>query len=126
MTMLLALLALQDFETLPPDPSAIQKDLEARKVTIAQAIATAIKETDGVVAGVMFDKDGYILSLYAGGKHRRLTIESAEGKITSNVEVPRFPGDAVEGEPKKTESGLMYYDLKEGDGAAPSGPTVTV
>lgn len=127
MLTLLALIALQDFETFPPDPVALQKELEGRKVSIVQAIEAALKETGGgVVAGVMFDKDGYILSVYSGGTHRRLTIDSKEGKVTSNVAIPRFPGDAVEGEPQKTESGLMYYDVKVGDGAAPSGPEATV
>ncbi len=37
-----------------------------------------------------------------------------------------LPGDAVQGEPTKTASGLAYYDLKVGEGAAPSGPTDTV
>ena len=127
MTLLFALLALQDYETVPPDPAALQKELEGRKVSVVQAIEAALKETGGgAVAGVTFDKDGYVLSVYSGGKHRRLTIESAEGKVTSNVEVPRFPGDAVEGAPITTESGLMYYDLKEGTGDVPPGPTTTV
>jgi FKBP-type peptidyl-prolyl cis-trans isomerase len=39
-----------------------------------------------------------------------------------------YPGDPVSGEPVKTPSGLMYYDLKPGTGPAPngSGARVTV
>jgi FKBP-type peptidyl-prolyl cis-trans isomerase len=38
----------------------------------------------------------------------------------------KYPGEAVTGEPVKLPSGLMYYDLKVGDGPTPAGPTSTV
>ena len=38
----------------------------------------------------------------------------------------QLPGDPVQGEPKTTESGLKYYDLKVGDGAQPDGPSAQV
>jgi FKBP-type peptidyl-prolyl cis-trans isomerase len=37
-----------------------------------------------------------------------------------------LPGDPVEGEPVTTDTGLMYYDIVEGDGATPAGPQSTV
>ena len=37
-----------------------------------------------------------------------------------------YPGDPVKGEPVKTPSGLMYYDIRPGAGAKPSGPSSTV
>ncbi len=38
----------------------------------------------------------------------------------------KYPGEPVSGEPVKTASGLMYYDIKEGTGPTPSGPTANV
>jgi peptidylprolyl isomerase len=38
----------------------------------------------------------------------------------------KYPGEPVSGEPVKTGSGLMYYDLKVGDGPAPAGPSSRV
>ncbi len=39
---------------------------------------------------------------------------------------PAYPGEPVSGEPVKTPSGLMYYDLKVGDGPSPAGPSANV
>lgn len=38
----------------------------------------------------------------------------------------KYPGDPVAGEPVKTASGLVYYDLKPGTGPTPAGPGSTV
>jgi len=38
----------------------------------------------------------------------------------------KYPGEPVSGDPVKLPSGLMYYDLKVGDGPSPAGPTSTV
>lgn len=38
----------------------------------------------------------------------------------------KYPGDPVTGDPVTTASGLMYYDLKVGEGSTPPGPTSTV
>lgn len=37
-----------------------------------------------------------------------------------------LPGEPVTGQPTKTESGLAYYDIKVGEGAAPPGPDAMV
>lgn len=37
-----------------------------------------------------------------------------------------YPGDSVSGDPVKTPSGLMYYDLKVGGGPSPDGPRAKV
>ena len=37
-----------------------------------------------------------------------------------------IPGEAVTGDASKQDSGLVWFDLKEGDGASPAGPTSTV
>lgn len=37
-----------------------------------------------------------------------------------------LPGDDTVGEPETSESGLSWYDMKEGDGAQPAGPMSSV
>ncbi len=37
-----------------------------------------------------------------------------------------LPGDETVGEPETSESGLSWYDMKEGDGAQPAGPMSSV
>ncbi len=46
-------------------------------------------------------------------------IPATPGKAT-------LPGEAVSGEPTSTPSGLRYYDIHPGAGAAPSGPSASV
>ncbi|MCH8165065.1 MAG: FKBP-type peptidyl-prolyl cis-trans isomerase [Planctomycetes bacterium] len=40
--------------------------------------------------------------------------------------VPRFPGDPVQGDWIETDSGLKYFDLVQGDGPQPAGPSTKV
>ena len=37
-----------------------------------------------------------------------------------------YPGDPVSGDATTTDSGLQYFDITEGSGAAPAGPSTTV
>ena len=39
---------------------------------------------------------------------------------------PTYPGASVSGDPIRTPSGLMYYDLAAGDGPSPATPASTV
>lgn len=45
----------------------------------------------------------------------------------NTTEIPaNLPGDPVSGEPVRLPSGLVYYELREGTGAKPAGPTSQV
>ncbi len=44
-------------------------------------------------------------------------IEDEEEPMT---DTPDYPGDAVSGEPIETQSGLVYYEIREGDGPQPA------
>ena len=44
----------------------------------------------------------------------------------AEVDAPSYPGDAVDGEPTVTASGLAYYDIVVGDGPQPAGRNTTV
>jgi len=39
---------------------------------------------------------------------------------------PQYPGAAVRGEPVETDSGLKFYEIVEGDGPQPAGPSSSV
>ncbi len=43
----------------------------------------------------------------------------------SNI-LNRLSGEPVTGEPVRSETGLLYFDIAVGDGAEPGGPTATV
>jgi FKBP-type peptidyl-prolyl cis-trans isomerase len=50
----------------------------------------------------------------------------AQNMASSSSGAVNYPGDPVKGEPVKMPSGLMYYDIREGTGAQPSGPSTKV
>ncbi|TVQ34202.1 MAG: FKBP-type peptidyl-prolyl cis-trans isomerase [Phycisphaeraceae bacterium] len=66
--------------------------------------------------------------VYADDAAYEVRIDMTSGEVVSVNEQPDFslPGEAVEGEPTVTESGLMYYDIEVGDGQRPAGPQSTV
>lgn len=56
-----------------------------------------------------------------------LGIYFATGKVAEEVAgVPLYPGEPVSVEPVSTPSGLKYYELEEGTGATPAGPSSEV
>lgn len=47
--------------------------------------------------------------------------------VAGGVEIPpKLPGEAVSGEPVRTASGMAYYEIREGTGATPPGPSSRV
>jgi FKBP-type peptidyl-prolyl cis-trans isomerase len=127
LTLLLALCAQADYSKLPPDAADVHKEVSALKVSIAKAIEIAqasVPESAVSSAQVM---DGHVVVLlHAKGKTTRVTVDGQKGEVAKSEFVPRFPGDAVEGAWTELPSGLKFYDLKVGEGAAPSGPGATV
>src|SRR2546426_12782863 len=53
-------------------------------------------------------------------------INVDSGADHTKTHVPSFPGDPVTGEPKSIDTGLMFYDIREGTGAQPSGANTRV
>ncbi|MCZ6837335.1 MAG: FKBP-type peptidyl-prolyl cis-trans isomerase [Planctomycetota bacterium] len=119
-----------DYSTLPPKPEVIEQQLTAFPVTLAQAIKTALKATGGVAGGagidVHSDPPVAIVQTYSNGKAYEVIIDATTGEITEQETLMRFPGDAIEGEPVTTESGLQYYDIVVGTGTMPADPASTV
>ncbi len=102
----------------------------APTLTIQSAMEIAGKKHDGVIRWATFD---YLaepavakVMVYGGAKAFEVVINATDGTIVSDTEKPRFPGAAMAGELTDLPSGLKFFDLVEGTGAAPSGPSATV
>ena len=112
-----------DYTSLPPAPADMHQKLSASQVTLEKAIEIARKATNGLPASASFGvKDGeevVSVTLYTNESQHRIVIEVKSGEIVTTEQPQRFPGDTVEGEPQKTESGLMYYLIRAGDGPKP-------
>lgn len=120
----------KDYTNVPLDAEGIQRmqrDLAASKLSLADAVAAAVKETGGVADRAEYvlqvGKPVYEISAYADGKAWNVTVDANTGAVTKG-EVPpyTFPGAAFDGAWTRTESGLRYVDIKEGSGPMPKGP----
>lgn len=117
---------------LPPAPETMYKMIESRNVSLVDAIAIAEEHTGGLVQSISYRKpgepngSGINAVVYTPEAQRELEIDGFNGEVLTDEVVPRFPGWATDGEVQTTESGLMYIDLQEGDGAAPAGPSSVV
>ena len=76
-----------DYTSLPPEPSAIHKQLTAAKVTAVQAVEAAEKAMGGsaLAARTMMTGDavtGYEVVVNANGLQQRVTVDAATGKVS--------------------------------------------
>ena len=122
--------AVTDFSTLPPDPFQMEQTLAAAKVDAATAAKMAADKVNGSVSAVVASTtpEGvrYAVTAFSDGKRHDMVIAD-DGRIMTDSVVPRFPGDEVgDAEMVTLPSGLMYYDLVEGDGAMPPDPSAQV
>ena len=126
-----------DYTACPSDPAEVAKllrekafpvKLAACKVTLAQAQKAAEAHTGGKAAAVNIKQDkGELVievEIWKNNKRTEIQIDPATGQVAESKETANlyFPGEAVAGLPTKTDSGLMYYDLKAGDGDVPDDP----
>lgn len=115
----------EDFSSLPPDPSEVVKALAASKVTIAKAVEAAEAESKGKAVNASIKLVGgkleILVEVWGDKLHKQMKVDPESGKVVSSEDLPtsRFPGEPVTGEPKTTDSGLMYYEIKEGKGDSP-------
>ncbi len=118
----------KDFETLPPDAAAQNTLLAKNGVTLAKAVEIAEKAAGGLASSAELAADGSTIhvDVYTPTEHHRLDINASSGNVASNTLVPRFPGDPVQGEWKTMPSGMKYFDLREGTGPQPDGPSTKV
>jgi FKBP-type peptidyl-prolyl cis-trans isomerase len=91
-----------DYTSLPPEPSELQKQIEAAKVPLAKAVEAAEKAMSGqTLAARTVVKDGAVASyeivVSAGGLQKRVTVDAASGKVTgATLTVPAAIARATE------------------------------
>jgi FKBP-type peptidyl-prolyl cis-trans isomerase FklB len=126
-----AVLPDKDYTNIPPAPEAMQAQLAASKITLAQAIESATKAAGGQASSAQIHFDGgkatIEVMVYGGGKAYRVDVDGQSGEPTK-TEVPpfKYPGDPVQGAWTETPSGLKYIDIRPGTGEKPAGPTTKV
>lgn len=105
-------------------------ELTASRLSIADALGLVKREIDGSVRSVRSSPDADPPTIevvtYRDHKGWLFLVDANEGKILSKSQVGRFPGIYVEDDFNKTDSGLMYNDIVEGNGPMPSGPSAKV
>jgi len=121
-----ALPLVSDHATIPPDPGEMHAML-ASKQPLAQVIAAAEKDTDGLASEAVVGQDGTVtVHTYSATGHFVVQLDAASGTVKSKESRPRFPGAPTQGAWTELPSGLKYFDLVVGTGPKPSGPTATV
>ena len=98
-----------DYTTLPPEPIETQKQLEAAKVSMMQAVEIAEKAMSGQsLAGRAITKDGVVTSyeviVTCNGLQKRVLVDAVNGKVTGAVVTMR---DAVAKALEKTKGGMV-------------------
>ena len=79
-----------DYEQLPPEPAAVQKQLEAAKLSALQAIDAAEKAMNGTALAsraitVGDAVTGYEVIVTCGGLQKKVSVDAASGKVTGAV-----------------------------------------
>ena len=123
-----------DYSALPEDPADVakiledasfRKHLDAMKISVVDAIKKAAEHVGGDPAGCAIepgDEQTTInVDVWKGQQRYAVKIDTATGEIVSSEKTYNlnFPGISTTGEPVKTDSGLMYYDIEVGDGEHP-------
>ena len=95
-------------------------------VTLVDAVKTALKRMPGQVSAasldLLADPPSIYVTVYAESKRNEMQINAITGSIMNNKVSGELPGIATSNDMQKTDSGLQYIDIVEGDGEAPAGP----
>lgn len=126
-----------DYTACPTDPAEVAKLIREKaftakfatcKVTLSQAQKAAEKHTGGKASAVNIkpDKGELVIEveIWKNNKRIEVQIDPDTGKVAESEDAANlyFPGEVVADLPTKTDSGLMYYDLKVGDGETADDP----
>lgn len=130
-TLIPAMAPAKDYSALPPDPFEVEQKLAAAKIDLAAASKIAATKVNGSCSSItaVIGSDGvtYNAIAYSDGLRHDMVINSKTGEVMSDTEVPRYPGDAIgDAELQTSDSGLMWYEIVEGDGALPASPEAEV
>ncbi len=99
-------------------------------MNLSDAIRAALSDTKGVVSNARLDlvADPPSIQITVCGDNKRTTINinAVTGEVMNKEVEGRFPGTNTENEVVKTDSGLQYIEIEEGEGAAPKGSSSIV
>jgi len=123
--------AQMDLTALPPEPSEMVAKIATCTTPLAECVTIAEEHTGGKVAGVSYDFTNdfpvAIVDAYTDAARIELSINATNGAVLKTVIFPRFPGwELSDEEMVTTDSGLMYFDLEEGEGDPAASPAMTV
>jgi len=121
-----------DLTKLPPDPAEVCGVLNNCSFSIIQAAIKAEKETGGRLNSIeMVHGNGltyFEAVCFTESDQITIRLDSKTGEVMSTaISDTSMPGDGAEGlELHTSSSGLMWYDMVEGDGPSPASPASTV
>ena len=114
-----------DMTQLPPDPAEVNSILNSCSISIIDAAKKAESESGGRLSAIEMVQEGdetlYQAVCFTESEQVTMVIDAETGAVVSREAISSaLPGDPVDGlELHKSESGLMWYDLKVGDGPMP-------
>lgn len=119
-----------DYEAIPPAPAETERAVRDLDHSLTELIQRAEEALGGVAHSAAVDTNATpptaTVTVYAEGRAWRIILNAESGEITDRTEMPRFPGEPVEGDWTETATGLKYFDIVEGEGEKPAGPTSSV
>lgn len=111
-------------ELMPLDAAKVERKLNELGVSLADAVRKAEAETGGKALSATLDPEAdpptVGVVVFADEAEHRVTINGRDMSVVSIDTRPPYvlPGWGVEGEWTETASGLRYWDVVEGEGAA--------
>jgi uncharacterized membrane protein YkoI len=99
-------------------------------LSLGDAIKSALADTPGVVSDARLDllASPPVVTVVVCNNSKRTTINlnAVTGTVMNKEVEGRFPGIDTENAVTKTDSGLQYIEIKEGEGAAPQSSSSVV
>jgi hypothetical protein len=119
-----------DLTRIPVDPDVVARGLERANVSLAKVVSEAEQRLGGRALEARVDLDGdgarVHVSVFGKGSAHRLVLDPSGEVLVEEPIVRSFPGAPLAGDEQHSDTGLVWWDLVEGDGPAPSGPTAKV
>ncbi len=121
-----------DLTKLPPDPAEVCGVLNNCSFSIIEAAIKAEKESGGRLNSIemIHDQDATTFKAICYTESDQVTIilDAKTGTVLSQANTDTsLPGDGIADlELHESDSGLMWYDIVEGDGATPASPASKV
>lgn len=123
-----------DYSKLSPTAGELLGKLNQCDITLAEAIKKAEENAGGTASSANFEFSDsgmiYTINVVSNNARHTVVINGANGEITNSTTESGSPIPGWEIEEgiaaQTTDSGVTFYDLEVGDGAAPSGPSSRV